>query len=64
MARKVIIEELNAVPGLTLFGIAALILASGIAFYFERQAPKHSGHPGDGGHGWLSLICGLVLMKD
>jgi uncharacterized membrane protein (DUF373 family) len=49
MARKVIIEEPNAVPGLTLFAIAALILALGIAFYFERQAPKHPGHPGDSG---------------
>jgi uncharacterized membrane protein (DUF373 family) len=38
MARKVIVEEPNNVPGLTLFGIAALILALGIAFYFERQA--------------------------
>jgi uncharacterized membrane protein (DUF373 family) len=47
MARKVIIEEPNTVPGLTLFGIAALILALGIAFYFERQSPKHSVHPGD-----------------
>ena len=37
MARKVIIEEPNEVPSLTLFGIAALILALGIAFYFERQ---------------------------
>jgi uncharacterized membrane protein (DUF373 family) len=37
MARKVIIEEPNAVPSSTLFGIAALILALGIAFYFERQ---------------------------
>jgi uncharacterized membrane protein (DUF373 family) len=46
MARKVIIEEPNTVPSLTLFGIAALILALGIAFYFERQAPKHSGNPG------------------
>jgi uncharacterized membrane protein (DUF373 family) len=45
MARKVIIEEPNAVPSLTLFGIAALILALGIAFYFERQSPKHSLHP-------------------
>jgi uncharacterized membrane protein (DUF373 family) len=41
MARKVIIEEPNAVPSLTLFGIAALILALGIAFYFERQSPRH-----------------------
>ena len=37
MARRVIIEEPNAVPSSTLFGIAALILALGIAFYFERQ---------------------------
>jgi uncharacterized membrane protein (DUF373 family) len=40
MARKVIVEEPNSVPGLTLFGIAALILALGIAFYFERQAKR------------------------
>ena len=44
MARKVIIEEPNAVPGSTLLGIAALILALGIAFYFERQA-KREGSP-------------------
>lgn len=37
MARKAIIEEPSAMPGLTLFGVAALILALGIAFYFERQ---------------------------
>ncbi len=42
MARKVIIEEPNAVPSLTLFGIAALILALGIACYFERQGQKES----------------------
>ncbi len=42
MARKVIIEEPNTVPGLTLFGIAALILALGIAFHFERQAKHHT----------------------
>lgn len=42
MARKVIIEEPNAVPSLTLFGIAALILALSIAFYFERQAKHHT----------------------
>src|SRR5262249_55646150 len=42
MARKVIIEEPNTVPGATLFGIAALILALGIAFYFERQGQKHT----------------------
>jgi uncharacterized membrane protein (DUF373 family) len=46
MARKVIIEGTNTVSSLTLFGIAALILALGIAFYFERQSPKHSGLPG------------------
>jgi uncharacterized membrane protein (DUF373 family) len=40
MARKVIVEEPNNVPSLTLFGIAALILALGIAFYFERQAQR------------------------
>lgn len=40
MARKVIIEEPNAVPSLTLIGIAALILALGLAFYFERQSPR------------------------
>ena len=45
MARKVIIEEPNAVPVLTLFGIAALILALAIAFYFERQSPKTPGSP-------------------
>ncbi len=40
MARKVIILEPNSVPGLTLFGMAALILALGVAFYFERQAHR------------------------
>ena len=47
MARKVIIEEPNTVPGVTLFGIAALILALGIAFYFERQAKRE--RPGEHG---------------
>lgn len=42
MARKVIIEEPNTVPAVTLLGIAALILALGIAFYFERQAKRES----------------------
>jgi uncharacterized membrane protein (DUF373 family) len=53
MARKVIIEEPNTVPGLTLFGIAALILALGIAFYFERSAgkPKISEMENDSGTG-------------
>ncbi len=40
MARKVIIEEPNTVSSLTLMGIAALILALAIAFYFERQAKR------------------------
>jgi len=40
MARKVIVEEPNNVPSLTLLGIAALILALGVAFYFERQAQR------------------------
>jgi len=44
MARKVIIEEPNTVPGVTLFGIAALILALGIAFFFERQAKRETDH--------------------
>jgi uncharacterized membrane protein (DUF373 family) len=45
MARKVIIEEPNNVPSLTLFGIAALILALSIAFYFERIAKREQpGH--------------------
>jgi uncharacterized membrane protein (DUF373 family) len=42
MARKVIIEEPNTVPSTTLLGIAALILALGIAFYFERQAKREA----------------------
>jgi uncharacterized membrane protein (DUF373 family) len=44
MARKVIVEEPNTVPGLTLFGIAALILALGIAFHVERQARREPAH--------------------
>jgi uncharacterized membrane protein (DUF373 family) len=42
MARKVIIEEPNDVPSLTLFGIAALILALGIASYFERLTSRET----------------------
>jgi uncharacterized membrane protein (DUF373 family) len=38
VARKVITEEPGTVSGLTLVGIAALILALGIAFYFERES--------------------------
>lgn len=37
VARKVITTEPNAVSGVTLFGIAALILALGVAFYFEGE---------------------------
>jgi uncharacterized membrane protein (DUF373 family) len=37
LARKVIILEPNGTSGLMLFGVAALILALGVAFYFERQ---------------------------
>ena len=37
MARKVIILEPHDVSGLTLLGIAAVVLALGIAFHFERQ---------------------------
>ncbi|HTC55361.1 MAG TPA: phosphate-starvation-inducible PsiE family protein [Candidatus Sulfotelmatobacter sp.] len=40
MARKVIILEPNSVPGSTLFGMAALISALAVAFYFERQAHR------------------------
>jgi uncharacterized membrane protein (DUF373 family) len=44
MARKVILEEPNAVASLTLYGIAARILALGMAFFFERQAKPETGH--------------------
>jgi len=37
MARKTIILEADHVTGSTLLGLAALILALGVAFYFERQ---------------------------
>ncbi|MGA2414745.1 MAG: phosphate-starvation-inducible PsiE family protein [Candidatus Sulfotelmatobacter sp.] len=40
MARKVIILEPDNVSGMTLLGLAAVILALGLAFYFERQAQK------------------------
>lgn len=40
MARKIIIMEPSNVPGLTLFGMAALILALGVAFYFEKQTHR------------------------
>ena len=37
MARKVIVLEPDGLKGSTLYGIAALILALGSAFHFERQ---------------------------
>jgi uncharacterized membrane protein (DUF373 family) len=40
MARKVIIVEPDSVPGITLLGIAAIILALAVAFYFERRTQK------------------------
>ena len=42
MARKVIILESHDVPSSIFFGIAALILALGIAFYFERKTNSPS----------------------
>ncbi|MGA8235531.1 MAG: phosphate-starvation-inducible PsiE family protein [Candidatus Sulfotelmatobacter sp.] len=45
MARKVIILEPDSEPGLIMFGMAALILALGVAFYFERKA--HGEQPPD-----------------
>lgn len=44
MARKVITEEPHLVPATTLFGIAALILALAVAFYFERQSSEDPNH--------------------
>jgi len=40
MARKVIILEPDSVPGSTMFGVAALIFALAVAFYFERHAHR------------------------
>jgi uncharacterized membrane protein (DUF373 family) len=45
MARKVIILEPNSVTALTLFGMAALISALGLAFYFERKAHREQLDP-------------------
>jgi uncharacterized membrane protein (DUF373 family) len=42
LARKVIVLEPNATTGLTLLGLAALILALGVAFYFERQTGERA----------------------
>jgi uncharacterized membrane protein (DUF373 family) len=38
MARKAIIAEPHDLPASTLLGLAALILALAVAFYFERQS--------------------------
>ncbi len=43
MARKVIIMEPHDFSGLTMVGVAALILALGVAFYFERH--ERAQHP-------------------
>src|SRR3984885_588327 len=45
MARKVIILEPGSVSGATLFGMAALISALGVAFYFERKAHREQLDP-------------------
>lgn len=45
VSRKVIIAEPDRVPSLTLLGIAALILALGLAFYFERLAARPTASP-------------------
>lgn len=45
MARKVIIEEPHSVSGLTLVGMATLILALGVALYFEHGARPNGTKP-------------------
>ncbi|MGA9527488.1 MAG: phosphate-starvation-inducible PsiE family protein [Terriglobales bacterium] len=40
MARKAIIQEPGAAPGMALFGTAALIVALALAFYFERRTER------------------------
>jgi uncharacterized membrane protein (DUF373 family) len=47
VARKVIVLEPSNTPGLTMFGMAALTLALGVAFYFERQAHGERGSASD-----------------
>lgn len=42
VARKAIVEEPHAVPALTLFGIASLILALSIGYHFERRPQTKS----------------------
>ena len=44
MARKVITEEPHTVSAATLLGIAAVILALAIAYYFERQGQADNSH--------------------
>jgi uncharacterized membrane protein (DUF373 family) len=45
IARKVIILEPDNVSAPTLFGMAALILALGVAFFFERKMQKEEPGP-------------------
>jgi uncharacterized membrane protein (DUF373 family) len=45
MARKVVIEEPNTVPSSTLLGIAALMLALGIAFTSSGKQRENQGSP-------------------
>jgi uncharacterized membrane protein (DUF373 family) len=45
MARKVIILEPDNVSAPTLFGMAALILALGVAFFFERKMQREEPGP-------------------
>lgn len=47
MARKVIILEPGNVSGVTLFGLAAIILALAVAFYFERQVRSDASISGE-----------------
>ncbi len=41
MARKAIVEEPHTAPGLSLFGLAALILGLAAALYVERQSERN-----------------------
>lgn len=44
MARKAITEEPASVPSLTLFGVAALILALAVASFFQRDTRDEESH--------------------
>lgn len=45
VARKVIILEIKETPSLTVFAIAALILALSVAFFLERRVRLPAHHP-------------------